>query len=748
MNLDQLKQDLKNYYYTISVKNPQITMPFNPLQKQMDSFAAEHPEISPAQLKVAQYNIIADGVKPILFPNDPFFYETGLRVAEYDGHTSLGAGGWMLRRNLPLLGQDGAKIHEEYGNCNGLGLHLVYGPYFDFDHHCFPYSHVMEKGLGGIYEDVRKAAATATDPEKLEFYQCAEAGLLAVKKITEKFAAEAKKQLAAAPNEEKKALSMILSAAEQVPWNPPRTFYEGLAAMRFLYEMGCIMEGVGMSVLGAPDRLLYGLYQADLAAGRLTEAEAYELICTWMIHVDCRLQLEKSVDQQFNASEQGDTLILGGTDAAGNDITNELSVMFLRAHREHGLIYPKIHCRVSRNTPDWFLDETAKDFLSSRNVLSYLNDDVIIPAQCQAGKQREDAANYMAGGCWEIMLESCEQSEGAHCYFSLGKLMDLVIQSTPEEEAKTGLHFTRFDNAETFEECYTICLDQVKMALLKMLEPIMKYGTLWREINPCPFLSSCMKGCVESGKDYTAGGAKYSPHGVPLTGVAIYINSLLAIKDVCFDRKLCTLPRFLDAVRNNWENAADLRQYALQAPHFGDGKEESIALMNRFLNEMADYIEGFTNERGGKFQIGLYSYLDIVRWAPHTRATPDGRFNGDFLTAGLTPTRLHGDVVTDVFRSGSGLPLKRFPASSVMTLSISQSGLDMDRFKALIRSWQILGSCGMLQLNCLTKELLEDAQKNPQDHQDLIVRLYGMSARFVTLDPTRQEEFISRTILK
>ena len=748
MNLDQLKQDLKNYYYTISVKNPQITMPFNPLQKQMDSFAAEHPEISPAQLKVAQYNIIADGVKPILFPNDPFFYETGLRVAEYDGHTSLGAGGWMLRRNWPLLGQDGAKIHEEYGNCGGLGLHLVYGPYFDFDHHCFPYSHVMEKGLGGIYEDVRKAAATATDPEKLEFYQCAEAGLLAVKKITEKFAAEAKKQLTAAPDEEKKALSMILSAAEQVPWNPPRTFYEGLAAMRFLYEMGCIMEGVGMSVLGAPDRLLYSLYQADLAAGRLTEAEAYELICTWMIHVDCRLQLEKSVDQQFNASEQGDTLILGGTDAAGNDITNELSVMFLRAHREHGLIYPKIHCRVSRNTPDWFLEETAKDFLSSRNVLSYLNDDVIIPAQCQAGKQREDAANYMAGGCWEIMLESCEQSEGAHCYFSLGKLMDLVIQSTPEEEAKTGLHFTRFDNAETFEECYTVCLDQVKMALLKMLEPIIKYGTLWREINPCPFLSSCMKGCVESGKDYTAGGAKYSPHGVPLTGVAIYINSLLAIKDVCFDRKLCTLPRFLDAVRNNWENAADLRQYALQAPHFGDGKEESIALTNRFLNEMADYIEGFTNERGGKFQVGLYSYLDIVRWAPHTRATPDGRFNGDFLTAGLTPTRLHGDVVTDVFRSGSGLPLKRFPASSVMTLSISQSGLDMERFKALIRSWQILGSCGMLQLNCLTKELLEDAQKNPQDHQELIVRLYGMSARFVSLDPTRQEEFISRTILK
>ena len=229
---------------------------------------------------------------------------------------------------------------------------------------------------------------------------------------------------------------------------------------------------------------------------------------------------------------------------------------------------------------------------------------------------------------------------------------------------------------------------------------------------------------------------------------AIYINSLLAIRDVCFERKLSSLPQFLDAVRNNWEGAEHLRQCALKAPHFGDGGEESTALASRFLNEMADFIGTFTNERGGRFQPGLYSYVDVVQWAPHTKATPDGRFNGDFLASGITPTRLHGDVVTDIFRTGSELPLKRFPGSSVMTLSLSRSGLDAARFKALIRSWQSLGSCGMLQLNCLTREILEDAQKNPQNHQNLVVRLYGMSVRFVTLDPKRQQEFISRTILK
>lgn len=748
MDIEQLKQSLKSYYRTISLTNPQVTRPFNPLQEQMDSYAASHPELTPTQLKAAQYEIIAEGVKPILFGADPFFYETTLRAAEYDGHTSLSAGGWMISRNLPRCKQIAPEEYQKYMNAGKLGLHLTYGPFFDFDHHCFPYSRVMEKGLCGIYEEVRRAAEKTTDPEKLEFYRCAETGLLSVRKIAQKFAAEAKKKLAHAQEEEKEALLMIASAAEQIPWNPPRTFYEGLAAMKFLYEMGCVMEGVGMSVLGAPDRLLYRLYRADLAEGRLTEEKAYELICIWMIHTDCRLQLEKSTDQQFNAAEQGDTLILGGTDRDGNDITNELSAMFLKALREHALIYPKIHCRVSRNTPDWFLEETAKEFLDGRNVLAYLNDDVIIPAQCMAGKEQKDAANYMAGGCWEIILESTEQSEGAHCYLSLARVMDLVIQSSAEEEQQLGMHFIRPDGAESFEKCYEIFLSQVKMVLQSMLESLAKYGKLWPRINPCPFLSACMKGCVEKGVDYTAGGAKYSPHGIPLTGAAIYINSLLAIKYLCFERKHCSLSQLLDAVRNNWEGADDLRSYALKAPHFGDGGEESTALASRFLNEMADFIGTFTNERGGRFQPGLYSYVDVVQWAVHTKATPDGRYNGDFLAAGITPTRLHGDVITDVFRTGSELPLKRYPGSSVMTLSFSGSGLDAERFKALIRSWQSLNSCGMLQLNCLTREILEDAQKNPQNHQNLIVRLYGLSSRFVTLDPARQQEFISRTILK
>ena len=744
---EDLKKHLKDYYRTLSVKNPAIKLPYNPLQKELDDFASAHPEATAMQLKKALYEIIGKNVKVVLFPGDPFFFETALRVAELGGHSVLGTGGWLLNRNLPLFEEASKEDYFHHLNGEKLALHLAYGPYCDYDHHCFPYKNVLEKGLSGIMEEIRIASENCMDPEKQEFYDTASAGILAVKNLAGKFAAEAARKLPGASGKEKKYLTMIREAALHVPWNPPRTFYEGLAAMKFLYETGCIMDGVNMSVLGAPDRYLYDLYKADIASGRLTEKEAYELISIWMLHEDCRLQLEKVLTEQYNGGEQGNTLILGGLDITGNDISNELSKMFLLAHREQNLVYPKIHCRINSKTPDWFLELAAEDFLHGRNVYSFLNDAVIIPAQCLAGKEKKDAVDYVAGGCWEIILEGAEQSQGAHCYFSLGKLLDLVIQATEEEQKLLGMDFARPDTAESFEALYIHCLDHLKKAVKNMLERFEKYGKLWSKINPSPYLSSCMKNCIKNGKDYTAGGAKYNPHGIPFSGVAVYIDSLLAIKEICFEKLLCSLPEFLDAVRNNWKGKEILQQAAVHASHFGDGTEKSAALTARFLTDIADYVDTFKNESGGRFQCGLYSYSDIVNWASATRATPDGRFTGDYLASGYTPTRLHPGNISDIFHNSAALPLKRFPASSVLTLSINRSGLDVKKFAALLKVWQKMECGAMLQINVLSRQLLEDAVKNPHEHQDLTVRLYGYSARFVTLDDKRRKEFMSRTIL-
>ena len=149
----------------------------------------------------------------------------------------------------------------------------------------------------------------------------------------------------------------------------------------FLHEVCASVEGIGMSVVGHLDRMLGPLYESDLEAGRLTPDEAYDLVSRFLLHTECKLDLSKPVEQAYNRQEQGDVVILGGCDAAGNEVCNDVTLMVLRAHHDLGLIYPKIHCRITRRSSQAILDAANRDFVRGRNVISFLNDECLIPAQ-------------------------------------------------------------------------------------------------------------------------------------------------------------------------------------------------------------------------------------------------------------------------------------------------------------------------------------------------------------------------------
>lgn len=729
MKYEELRQELKSYYKTHSFHAVKDDLPYNPLKNIMNAYFDSHPGMSPLEQKAAQYELIAEHFTPVLFRNSPFFSETGLKISEYDGHTSLSSGGYVYCRNAHLFRDVSPAEYDHYTACGSLALHLAYGPYCDPDHHCFPFTNVLEQGLEGIYRKVITKG-------KSDFYSAAARGLLAVKRIAERFAEAAEAQ----------NLPEIARIARRIPWNPAETFYEGLACIWFLHQIGGVLDGIGMSVIGHPDRMLASLYQNDIASKRITAEEAYDLICRFMFHTDCKLDLDSPVNSQFNGGEQGDTLILGGCDADGKPVCNDLTFMFLRAHRELKLIYPKIHCRISHASSQKFLEAASEDFFNGRNVISFLNDDGIIPAQVKAGKTLADARRYVAGGCWEIIVEGSEHSEGANCYFNLARIVDLSIHDAGEFEAGTGEHFDKLISADDFETVYSILIGNVIRSIKRMCGLIRKNGSVWSRVNPSPFFSACLDGCLESGRDYTEGGARYSPHGIPLGGLAILVDSLLSVKNLCFERKICSFETLLAAVRADWNGYEPLRKAALNSPHFGDNCGDSAALAKRILSDIADAIMPLKNERGGPFQPGIYIYHEIVWWADRTRATPDGRRLGDFLTQGLTPSRSHAsNGITSVINSCAEIDLSRFPANSVLTLSVQKNGMTPQIFAALLRGF-IESKAGMLQLNVVDRAELEDACVHPERHQDLIVRLYGYSAKFVTLDEKRRAEFLSRQI--
>ncbi len=750
MCIENLQKELRAYYRQMSFHTQcggNMHNYRNPLWPVLDEYAALHPECSAIQLKAAQYEIIAENFKPVIFKNSPFYSEMGISVAESDGLPWLSAGGWLLRKNHHLFKDINPSEHTQYVAASKNCIHMAYGPYADLDHHCCSYSNILENGLSHYYELAKQERENCISTEEQEFIEAAMRGLNAVRKIACKFADAAEMALHQTNDPVQKSfLSMIAQTAKEIPWRKPGTFYEALCTIWFMHEVGGVIDGVRIYVLGHLDRMLGKFYNQDIDAGRLTYDEAYDLVCRFLCYTDCKFDSSLSVTESYNYQEMGGTLILGGCDEKGETVCNDITFMVLRAHHELKMIYPKLHCRISKDSPQEYLDAINRDFVSGRNVISFLSDDCIIPAQVKAGKRLEDARCYVAGGCWEIMLEGYEHSAGANCKVNLARIMDMSIHNDQTVVEETGVICDKLDGTADFEEVYRIVIGNVIRIIRQMCMIMGKNGKVWPEVNPSPFFSSCLTDCLENRKDYTAGGGRYNPHGLPLAGFSILVDSLLAIRHLCFERKSYRLDELLEAVRANWEGYETLRAEALSLPHFGDNSQESNSIAARILDDIYKNTRDLENERGGPFQLGVYNYRDIIDWADMTRATPDGRRKGDYLTQGLTPSRLRqGGEITTVINSATALNLSQCPANSIITVNLPLGGVDLHILSALERAFAASG-IGMLQLNCIDKAQLLDAREHPEKHQDLIIRLYGYSVRFVNLTEQMQDEFLSRTV--
>lgn len=271
------------------------------------------------QAKAMQYHTIADMFEPILFRNLPFYYEMGTMVSKCDGAGSyrghLHPGGWVARKNGHLFIDQNPEAWERFDPLREEHL-INLGPYCDAIHHfTFNYRPVFVCGLKGIYEKALQLSETAQTSEERDFLNGVCQGLLAVKKIAEKFAVAAEDKLKMAEREEERQnLTLIRDTAMKTPWNKPETLYEALNCYAFFRKIVGALEGVGPNTFGRVDMDLYPFYDADIKSGRITKEEAYELIVKflliWDCHYDHDMKMEGYADWQkrfyyINFKKQG-----------------------------------------------------------------------------------------------------------------------------------------------------------------------------------------------------------------------------------------------------------------------------------------------------------------------------------------------------------------------------------------------------------------------------------------------------------
>jgi len=725
----------------------------NKVYDEMEEFYKENPDTPPALLKSRIHTLVAEYAEPILFAENPYYYELRMRESESGGASYITGVTWMWHKmkdeaykKHPICADLENKFGDIFdddtitvGNKDGLKICNI-NRSFDFDHSTVGYRKLFKVGIKGIIDEACEQINKFPVGSDGYYYNMAivESCNAAIK-IAEKFAVAAEKKLSFAKTEkERQYLSLIARTARRVPAEPPKTFYEGLEMIMFAREMMGNLENIGISSLGHGDYLLGKLYEDDLAAGRITEEEARELLGIWMMHTDIKFDVENS-----HWPETSTCLQLGGCDENGEPVFNAVTKMFIEEHHRLGLINPKLNCRCSASSPEEYLKLIGRVMLKGHNNFALVNDDVIIPGLVRSGVDIRDARAYVNGGCQETMIEGCGHTEGAALYVSIPRLLDLFLRYDK------GSEFLRpIDKADSFEEFYGKFMNTLDMFMSVMIDQrnIRHYYT--KRMFTAPFFSSTQEGCIESGKDYADGGSKYNFTTIAVMGLGTVADSLQAIKTYVYDKKRLSLGEFIEILAKNWEGHEEFRKEILNMPKYGHNDKEVDSLADRFLTDISDIIREKKNARGGTHLPSLFVYYHYKTFSRGLRATPDGRRDFDLLSPGCSPSQLKGDPdATNPINSmnnvdytacggGNAVLDMMIPASSKITEEI---------FEAFVRSGLQL-KCPTLQPNIISVDDLKDAKLHPEAHKDLIVRISGLSAYFVQLHPDVQDEIISRNI--
>ena len=714
-----IEQEFEEYYSTYDPHTQAL------LQKQEAIYAAHKSEPSPL-LKSRMIAMLCEDCPVHLFRHSPFFHEISSgRERHTWGGLQSPVGSFLHEKTADLwlnrYGDEMKYYREEsftYGWNNPVG----------FDHFCIGYDNILSEGLEGILARAQAVLAKQTDERKRAFLTAAAESLRSLMHLAARFAAEAGRLANAAQDEEEKAhYERIACAAKHVPAQPPRTFYEGLCAVVFCRECIGSLDGIGVSTFGHLDRMLGKLYEDDLTAGRITEEEAKLLFHVLLTYTDVRF------DAKTQYNETSTTIILGGCDAQGTPVFNDVTRCVLHAEMEGRYISTKINCRISSAHPQAYFDLLAAVQTRNLPVIVMQNDETLIASRVRRGQAVEDARLYVSGGCHEIVLANTEVNTRADTWLSLPRvLLDTIKRRQPD----------------TWEEFYALYLQDVKDFIEDVVAKKNKYEAMWYDYDPLPLTSATLTGCIESGKDLTEGGTKYASTALSMLGTATTADSLYAIRHLVYEKKMLTLEELCGIVESNFEGQERLRSYIVRKlPKFGTNDPELNAFGAQLLHTLSTFA-GQKNARGGDYLPAFYPH-DIFRFLGETtKATPDGRKAGMPLSRGCSPSEfIEIRNPLDIVSGLSAIDFTAFAESfcTEITLPRMEESTGRTVFTALMRAF-LENKGSTLQFNLIDKELLLEAQRDPENHGDLIVRVCGYSAVFVTLSPEQQAEVIGRAI--
>ena len=668
-------------------------------------------------------------------------YWKGKSLHEYcEGHVSPETKRLTYRTNL---------AGSEFKRIRGLG-HAAPG----FGNKVFP------KGFKGIEETARETLGKLSyenpeDHEKIHFLEAVILCCQGMKVLGERHAAEARRLAEIEKNaKRKKELLEIAEVCDWVPYNPPRTFHEAVQTCWFVQVGTKMVQGSTSHGLGRFDQFMYPYYERDIKAGRLTRAEAQELIeCLWIKNAEVFPLQSEYQARHFAGYNVSQNANVGGLTREGADATNELSYMCLQATYDVRLNSPSLSIRVHKNSPDKFLMKAAEVIRTGCGMPQVHNDEVGVRMMLACGTSIEDAYDYDIRGCSEAQVQGkmWKYSDGGP--LNMGACMEWALKDgysrMLDGKERWGL---ASGDPRTFKT-YQAVEDTFKKQLAYLIKHACISNMIIEEAHatlcPEPYVSSLFEGPVEKGIDYLRGGCLYNVGPAPqFTGLADVANSLAAVKKFVFDDKMLTMDELIGALDSNFEGREDLRLLLLnRGPKYGKDDDYVDDIVRRIADFCAEEIHKYTSMRGCKFISGFYPVSANTPLGMVVGALPSGRKAGMPLADGISPQQGTDKSPTEVIKSVTKFDHARHLDGGMLNMKFNPSVLAGERglgnFVSLIRTFLDRGGWH-IQFNVIDAATLREAQEHPEKYLTLMVRVAGYSAYFTDLCRETQDDIISR----
>ena len=619
---------------------------------------------------------------------------------------------------------------------------------------------IFEKGYLDYKQDIQEALAKLdymNDPEAIDKRNqlnamsiCCDAIII----LGERYAKLAREMAETCADEQrKKELLQIAANCDVVPAHKPQTYYQAIQHYWFTHlAVTTELNPWDAYSPGHFDQHLTPFYEKDIEDGTVTRDQALELMeCLWVKFYNQPAPPKVGITLKESSTYTDFANInTGGVTPEGEDGVNEVSYIILDCMDEMQLVQPNSNVQISRKNPRKFLKRACEIARKGWGQPAFYNTEAIIQELMNAGKSLEDARKGGSSGCVETGAFGNE-AYILQGYFNLPKIFEITLFNglDPMTGKQLGLKTGDPTQFKSFDELWDAYTKQVHYFLDIKVKGSNVIEGLYARYMPVPFLSILTNDCIARGKDYNAGGARYNTSVIQGVGTGTITDCLSAVKFNIYDNQNFTMAELLEAMKANFEGYERIHNLVRnKTPKFGNDDDYADNLMKKVFNYFLDDVCSRGNMRGGSYRVDMLPTTCHVYFGDVMIASPNGRLAHKPVSDGISPEKgadINGPTAVikscakmDHLRTGGTLLNQKFTPNVVA----GEEGLD--NMADLIRSYFDMDG-HHIQFNVVGRETLLQAQQNPEEYRDLIVRVAGYSDYFRNLDKPLQDEIIDRT---